>query len=250
MTSAFWTADVARALGRVVKLAASRGEWEQAAVLSQLLAFGPGDTSSVAESTRDASDPGSSKAKTAAERMRAYRARSRNGVTASVTESVTTTVTDRYVTERNADPSPSQTLPLPETTSQVQDNSSLSLPLGSLEQGSDLEERVTKADEKPSRVTRKRNETDCPASDAAPDLVTQWCDAWRIPLPGSDLEAAKFLDHHRARGSRFRDWGAAWRTWQRNAASFARPRSAAAGARHVQPNDPNAPWMRDDHGRW
>jgi len=37
-------------------------------------------------------------------------------------------------------------------------------------------------------------------------------------------EFAKFRDHHRARGSVFKDWDAAWRTWCRNALEFAQRR--------------------------
>jgi hypothetical protein len=35
-----------------------------------------------------------------------------------------------------------------------------------------------------------------------------------------ERETAQFLDYHRARGSVFKDWAAAWRTWMRNAAKF------------------------------
>ena len=35
-------------------------------------------------------------------------------------------------------------------------------------------------------------------------------------------EADRFRDHHIARGTRFRDWDAAWRTWLGNARRFAR----------------------------
>lgn len=39
-------------------------------------------------------------------------------------------------------------------------------------------------------------------------------------------EADRFSDHHRARGSAFKDWDAAWRTWLRNARKFAGSRVA------------------------
>lgn len=42
-------------------------------------------------------------------------------------------------------------------------------------------------------------------------------------------EAAQFRDHHLARGTRFRDWDAAWRTWLANARKFA-PRVVAGRA--------------------
>ncbi|HZM36547.1 MAG TPA: hypothetical protein VFC18_18945 [Burkholderiales bacterium] len=34
-----------------------------------------------------------------------------------------------------------------------------------------------------------------------------------------------FLDHHKAKGSRFSDWNAAWRTWMRKVVEFSRPRA-------------------------
>lgn len=55
-----------------------------------------------------------------------------------------------------------------------------------------------------------------------------------LSLGRLDFETGKFLDHHRARGSTFRDWTAAWRTWMRRAVEYgdsgpaptpARPRS-------------------------
>lgn len=39
-----------------------------------------------------------------------------------------------------------------------------------------------------------------------------------------DEETEKFLDHHRAVGSSFRDWDAAWRKWMRNAAEWGHAR--------------------------
>lgn len=34
------------------------------------------------------------------------------------------------------------------------------------------------------------------------------------------METAQFLDHHTAKGSTFRDWTAAWRTWMRNTLKY------------------------------
>ena len=41
-------------------------------------------------------------------------------------------------------------------------------------------------------------------------------------------EAASFRDHHSAKGSRFVDWHAAFRTWLRNAVRFGRAGGGAA----------------------
>lgn len=48
---------------------------------------------------------------------------------------------------------------------------------------------------------------------------------------GIDLKAEwpKFCDFHDARGSTFKDWGAALRTWIRNARTFARPNAPRTG---------------------
>lgn len=41
-----------------------------------------------------------------------------------------------------------------------------------------------------------------------------------------DAETLAFLDFHRAKGSAFKDWTAAWRTWMRNSVKFNRPNSS------------------------
>lgn len=46
----------------------------------------------------------------------------------------------------------------------------------------------------------------------------------------ADRELAKFRDHHAAKGSRFIDWQAAWRTWLGHAVEFGRGRQAPAGS--------------------
>lgn len=58
-------------------------------------------------------------------------------------------------------------------------------------------------------------ETHCPDSDATTTEVKSWCEQWSIPNPHPELPG--FLDCHRKKGSRWRDWAAAWRGWLRNA---------------------------------
>lgn len=58
------------------------------------------------------------------------------------------------------------------------------------------------------------------------DALAPWLTEHGIPDPAQDTEAAKFLDHHRARDTRFVDWAAAWRTWKRKAAEWAKPGTA------------------------
>lgn len=43
-------------------------------------------------------------------------------------------------------------------------------------------------------------------------------------------ELAAFTDHHKAKGTSFKDWQAAWRTWCRNAVRFKQRGGAANGA--------------------
>lgn len=62
-------------------------------------------------------------------------------------------------------------------------------------------------------------------------------------LPGILVsnEVENFRDHHRAKGSRFKDWDAAFRTWLRNAAKFASNRPAQASqAAAVREEKPQA----------
>jgi hypothetical protein len=74
----------------------------------------------------------------------------------------------------------------------------------------------------PQKEKRKRTaraETEVPESFAVTDEMKEWAVA---NAPGFDLdrETGKFLDRHRARGSKFKDWTAAWRTWMRQAVEF------------------------------
>lgn len=54
--------------------------------------------------------------------------------------------------------------------------------------------------------------------------------AQRLGVAAVDAETEQFLDHHRARGTVFRDWQAAWRTWMRNSVKFSKGRSGSAPA--------------------
>ena len=44
-----------------------------------------------------------------------------------------------------------------------------------------------------------------------------------VPAIDVESETANFLDHHTAKGSTFRDWTAAWRTWMRNSQKWHKP---------------------------
>lgn len=70
--------------------------------------------------------------------------------------------------------------------------------------------------------TRERTRTRAtPPPDRFP--VTEDLRAWAAEhAPGVDLynETQKFIDHHKARGSLFKDWTAAWRNWIRKAVGY------------------------------
>ena len=51
------------------------------------------------------------------------------------------------------------------------------------------------------------------------ELLRTWA-ATRAPGVDLDRETERFLDHHRAKGSTFRDWNAAWRTWMSRAGQY------------------------------
>jgi hypothetical protein len=89
---------------------------------------------------------------------------------------------------------------------------------------------------KPDTKNNLREETPTPTGEEPPIVrapratpapsrfdITQPALEWsKKNCPGVDLrlETANFLDHHRAKGSLFKDWAAAWRTWMRNSIKF------------------------------
>lgn len=88
----------------------------------------------------------------------------------------------------------------------------------------DLPSSALEAEKKP----RRKPETDCPSSTEDPAV---WFAQWGIPSPQQDPEVQRFLDHHRSKGNRMRDWTAAWRKW--SAGAFVP--SSATRLRVVQP---------------
>lgn len=61
------------------------------------------------------------------------------------------------------------------------------------------------------------------------DLKT-WAKEQGLSLGVLENETAKFLDHHRAKGSTFKDWKAAWRKWMRNHKEWNKPKDTFEGA--------------------
>lgn len=74
------------------------------------------------------------------------------------------------------------------------------------------------SEESSGKKTRKRG-TGVPSEFKVTDEMKQWA---REHTP--DVKVAQqthqFLDYHRAKGSVFKDWQAAWRTWMRKAAEY------------------------------
>lgn len=77
---------------------------------------------------------------------------------------------------------------------------------------------------KPEGRTRGKSATTQP-----PFVVTPEMKKWAAKYPAVDLEleTENFLDHHLSKGSKFKDWPAAWRTWIRNSATKFAPKNGS-----------------------
>jgi len=86
------------------------------------------------------------------------------------------------------------------------------------------------ADDAPPTASRKRarggQETNCPAQFDVSDEMASWAVSLGVAVEALQPQTEKFLDHHRAKGTRFIDWKAAWRTWMRNTVEFGQRRAA------------------------
>ena len=71
----------------------------------------------------------------------------------------------------------------------------------------------------------KRGLTSVPEHGSA--FVEPWMQQWSIPVTP---ESEHFMDNARAKGQQWKDWGAAWRNWQRMSAKFAKERGASAAS--------------------
>jgi len=76
------------------------------------------------------------------------------------------------------------------------------------------------------RKSRKQEATHCPAGFEVSADMAGWAVDIGVPAENVKPQTEKFLDHHQAKGSRFSDWNAAWRTWMRNAVEFGQRRAA------------------------
>jgi hypothetical protein len=94
----------------------------------------------------------------------------------------------------------------------------------------------------------RKRATQAPTDFQITDAMRAWA---REKAPGIDLDAEteRFLDNHRAKGTTFKDWTAAWRTWMSRAVQYA---SNGNGKVHnLRPAKPNTfgpgvpmPWDR------
>lgn len=62
--------------------------------------------------------------------------------------------------------------------------------------------------------------TPTPSEFEVTEPMWAWAQEQGVQHTRVEPETAKFLDHHRAKGSAFKDWDAAWRTWMRKAVEF------------------------------
>lgn len=98
-----------------------------------------------------------------------------------------------------------------------------------------------------SENTRKRA-TRAPDEFDITDDLRKWASDRGI-VADLDRETERFLDHHRAKGSTFTNWQAAWRTWMNRAEQYAnvRPLSSSNGrssGQHTFADGTPMPWDR------
>ena len=75
-----------------------------------------------------------------------------------------------------------------------------------------------------SKRKRKNPSTPVPNEFEITEEMHDWAVSKGLPADRVNLETDQWLDHHKAKASRFDDWDASWRTWIRNAVKFANAR--------------------------
>lgn len=96
----------------------------------------------------------------------------------------------------------------------------------------------SKKEREPINDGARKRATTAPSDFAITDRLRAW--ARDKVIPGDLAEhTERFLNYHRAKGSAFKDWDAAWRTWMLNELRFARERAA--------PPSPPAPPRKVDY---
>ena len=84
----------------------------------------------------------------------------------------------------------------------------------------DLKRRIYQKSEVRSHISEKsKRATQLPEDFTVSDEIQAWASEHRLPDPNGEIEA--FRDYHQAKGSVFKSWDAALRTWLRNGKRFA-----------------------------
>jgi hypothetical protein len=84
----------------------------------------------------------------------------------------------------------------------------------------EAEERRVEETPKPKKNGHDRK-TAPPGEFEVTEEMWAWAQEQGVAHARVESETAKFLDHHKAKGSKFIDWDAAWRTWMRKSVEFA-----------------------------
>lgn len=92
------------------------------------------------------------------------------------------------------------------------------------------------------RSSRRKPETPTPDLWPVTDDLRSWATEHRLTV-NLEAETAKWLDYHRSKDSRFRDWTAAWRKWMRQAQEWTKPKDGT-GPRAPIHHDRSAPTGR------
>lgn len=71
---------------------------------------------------------------------------------------------------------------------------------------------------------RKKPATGVPPEFEITEPMWSWAQGAGVAHERIETETEKFLDHHKAKGSTFSDWMAAWRKWMRNSVEFSSER--------------------------
>ncbi len=100
-------------------------------------------------------------------------------------------------------------------------------PLAEREQVAPRGEDIKLQSREPARLNGHKRKAETPPPDSFEITETMWTWATEQGVAHERVEAetAKFLDHHKAKASKFSDWNAAWRTWMRNSVEFAQRRA-------------------------
>jgi uncharacterized protein YdaU (DUF1376 family) len=78
------------------------------------------------------------------------------------------------------------------------------------------------------RKRKRKPKSECPSAFEISDPMFDWANGKGLADDRIEHETEAFLAHHKAKGSEWADWQAAWRNWMLNAVKFAQERGARA----------------------